>query len=80
MEDFIYPPDRESQHWPGITRQEMEVLKLLTQGMTNKQISVRLDISVQTVKNHTTSIYKKLKVQNRTQAVLVARQMGIVLF
>jgi DNA-binding NarL/FixJ family response regulator len=80
MEDFIVPHVSESQHWPGITRQEMEVLKLLAQGMTNRQIADDLDISVQTVKNHTTSIYKKLKVQNRTQAVLVARQMGIVLF
>ena len=68
------------RHWPGITRQEMEVLKLLGQGLTNRQISVRLEISVQTVKNHTTSIYRKLKVANRTQAVLVARQMGLVLF
>jgi len=79
MDEYTYENEAR-QHWLGITRQEIEVLKLLSQGMTNKQISARLEISVQTVKNHATSIYKKLKVANRTQAVLVAQQMGLVLF
>jgi len=48
--------------------------------MTNRQISGYLDITVQTVKNHTSSIYKKLRVQNRTQAVIIAKEMGLILF
>lgn len=80
MEEHIYPGDEAPQPWYGITRQETKILALLAQGMSNKQISVCLGVSVQTIKNHTSRIYKKLDVANRIQAVIVALQKGIVLF
>jgi len=80
MGDYPSSGSEVTQHWPGITRQEIKIIQLLAKGMTNRQISCHLDITVQTVKNHTSSIYKKLKVQNRTQAVIIAKEMGIVFF
>ncbi|TZE82271.1 response regulator [Calorimonas adulescens] len=55
-----------------LSTREVEVLNLLTQGLTNKEIAQKLLISEKTVKNHLYSIFKKLGVQDRTQAVLYA--------
>jgi LuxR family maltose regulon positive regulatory protein len=80
MTKYVAPPGGKAQRLRGITRQEAKILALLAEGMSNKQISACLGISVQTVKNHTSRIYKKLGVANRIQAVIVAQQMTIVLF
>jgi DNA-binding NarL/FixJ family response regulator len=55
-----------------LTRRELDVLGLLVQGKSNKDISVIMHISEKTVKNHLTSIFRKLAVRDRTQAVLYA--------
>lgn len=55
-----------------LTRRELEVLKLVAQGINNKDISENLFISEKTVKNHISSIFKKLNVNDRTQAALYA--------
>lgn len=55
-----------------LTRRELEVLKLVAQGINNKEISETLFISEKTVKNHISSIFKKLNVNDRTQAALYA--------
>jgi DNA-binding NarL/FixJ family response regulator len=52
-----------------LTDRETEVLNLLSRGLANKQIAVRLSISEHTVKFHVSSIYQKLNVTNRTEAV-----------
>ena len=59
---------------PGdqLTDRELEVLKLLTKGMLNKEIANALFISEKTVKNHISSIFRKLDVQDRTQAAVYA--------
>lgn len=57
---------------------EMEVLVSVTRGMSNKEIAVHLGISHQTVKNHVTSILRKLSVEDRTQAALYALRQGWV--
>lgn len=80
MGDYPSSGSEGTQHWPDITRQEIKIIQLLAQGMTNRQISCHLDITVQTVKNHTSSIYKKLGAANHIQAVIIAKEMGIVLF
>ena len=55
---------------PGLlSDREKQVLQLISEGMTNKEISTRLTISASTVENHIHHIYKKLKVTNRAQAV-----------
>lgn len=57
---------------------EMEVLSCVTQGMSNKEIARHLDISQQTVKNHITSILRKLRLEDRTQAAMFAVRQGWV--
>ena len=56
----------------GLSRRELEVLKLITDGMVNKQIALELFISEKTVKNHIASIFRKTDSQNRSQAVVYA--------
>ncbi|MEU4804920.1 LuxR C-terminal-related transcriptional regulator [Actinosynnema sp. NPDC023587] len=57
--------------WAGFTGRERGVAELLTQGLSNRMIARRLDISERTVKNHLNSIFHKLGVADRTQAVIV---------
>lgn len=61
-----------------LTAREKEVLKLVSQGASNQQIADKLFVREVTVKTHLNSIFKKLKVSNRTQAVLLAMQMRII--
>ena len=62
----------------SLTSREKDVLLLVTQGESNKSIASKLVLSEVTVKSHLNSIFKKLNVTNRTQAVLVAMQMHLV--
>jgi DNA-binding NarL/FixJ family response regulator len=64
--------------YDGMTRREIEILRLLGQGMTNKQIAYRLKISDKTVRNHISNFYSKLGVGDRSQAVLYAVRKGLV--
>ncbi len=59
-----------------LSPREMEILQLITRGMSNKEIGRELGISPQTVKNHITSILRKLAVNDRTQAALYALRRG----
>ena len=59
-----------------LSPREIEVLELVAGGRTNKEIAVKLDISNQTVKNHISSILRKLAVNDRTQAVVYAMRRG----
>ena len=61
-----------------LTLRQLEVLSRLCQGKTNKQIATELGLSEKTVKAHVTAIFKVLGVVNRTQAVLVARRIGMM--
>lgn len=62
----------------GLTKRELEVLRALAEGKSNKQIARALWLAEQTVKFHLTSIYRKLEVQGRTQAVYWAYRNGLV--
>lgn len=62
----------------SLTKREKDVLLLVTQGESNKSIADKLVLSEVTVKSHLNSIFKKLNVTNRTQAVLVAMQMNLL--
>jgi len=55
---------------PGISAREREVLELLSQGLSNKEIGDRLDVSQFTIKNHLARIFPKLRVRSRTAAVM----------
>jgi len=61
-----------------LSEREIEVLELIAQGKTNKEIAAQLIISPGTVKAHSSSIYRKLDVANRTEAVAAARQLNIL--
>jgi DNA-binding NarL/FixJ family response regulator len=59
-----------------LSPREVEILDNIAQGMTNKQVAYSLSISEQTVKNHMSSILRKLSVNDRTQAVVYAMRQG----
>jgi two-component system, NarL family, response regulator DegU len=61
-----------------LTPREMEILKYIGQGYLNKQIAVELGISEQTIKNHVTSILRKLNANARTEAVVLALRKGLI--
>lgn len=61
-----------------LSSREMEVLKLVTEGFTNSQVSQILSISVHTVKSHIINIFNKLGVSDRTQAAVQAIRLGII--
>ncbi|WP_119073047.1 response regulator [Aggregatilinea lenta] len=66
------------EHFVPLSPREMEILQYVTQGKSNKEIAQSLGISHQTVKNHMTSILKKLDVRDRTQAAVYALKRGWV--
>jgi LuxR family maltose regulon positive regulatory protein len=61
-----------------LSERELEVLALLAQGLTNREIASRLFLALNTVKAHTRNIYGKLDVHSRTQAVATARGLGLL--
>ena len=62
-----------------LTPRELEVLQLLAQGLPNKSIARHLDISEHTIKFHVNAIMSKLNAQSRTEAVVRATQLGLIL-
>lgn len=61
-----------------LTRRELEVLKLVAEGLFNKEIAYNLKISERTVKNHVSNIFKKISVADRTQAAVFAIKNNLV--
>ena len=61
-----------------LTPREKEILKCIARGYANKQIAYEFDISEQTIKNHVTSIMRKLTANSRTDAVVVAAKHGLI--
>lgn len=64
--------------YPRLGHRELEVLRLAAKGMTNKQISYKLNISENTVGVHLANIFRKLEVESRTEAILCAMKMGLL--
>ncbi len=69
--------ERYREQLAGLTGREEEILKLLATGESNREIGRRLFISEQTVKNHVASIFRKLQVNDRTKAALLAVKLGL---
>jgi len=62
----------------GLTKRQVEIIELLFQGKTNKEISSFLNLSTSTVRSHLTILFRQLNVKNRTEAVSVARDAGLL--
>jgi DNA-binding NarL/FixJ family response regulator len=61
-----------------LTPREIEILDYIARGYLNKQIAIELGISEQTIKNHVTSILRKLNANARTEAVVLAIKQGVI--
>ncbi len=78
MQYFGAPrPTGSSQPFPDLTEREREVLALIAQGYTNQAIAEKLVISPKTVRNHISSIFSKLQVTSRLEAILRAKDAGL---
>ncbi len=78
MQYFGAPrPPVPSQPFPDLTEREREVLSLIAQGYTNQAIAEKLVISPKTVRNHISSIFSKLQVTSRLEAILRAKDAGL---
>lgn len=78
MQYFGAPrPRGPSQPFPELTEREREVLSLIAQGYTNQAIAEQLVISPKTVRNHISSIFSKLQVTSRLEAILRAKDAGM---
>ncbi len=76
------PNQKKDIQYPGLieplTERELEVLQLITDGLSNKEIANKLVVTVGTVKTHTSNIYSKLNVQGRTKAIAKARELHLI--
>lgn len=70
--------NRAAQSALGITEREFEVLNLLAGGRSNKEIAAALDVSLNTVKTHVARLFEKLEAGRRTEAILRARELGLI--
>ena len=78
LQHMIRPAAPAASSLSALTEREMEVLRLLAQGKANKEIAAELVISERTVKFHVSSILRKLDAANRTEAVTLAAQHGLI--
>lgn len=62
----------------GLSKRELEVLELIAEGLSNNEIAARLFVSLNTIKTHSSKLFEKLEVSRRTQAVEVAKRIGII--
>jgi two-component system, NarL family, response regulator LiaR len=62
----------------GISKRELEVLQLISEGLSNQEIADRLFVSLNTVKTHSSNLFLKLDVKRRTQAVQKAKDLGVL--
>ena len=72
------PPERPSPLFDELTPRELEVLRLIAQGLKNREISAKLVISEKTVGNHISNIFTKLQVNDRSQAIVRALRGGLM--
>jgi DNA-binding NarL/FixJ family response regulator len=78
MSQFSALPSKQAPLVDDLTPRELEVLKLIGSGLTNRQIAEELVLSEKTVKNHINNIFSKLHVYDRGQAILYAIREGLV--
>jgi NarL family two-component system response regulator LiaR len=77
MRQFSAVPDEQTPLYDDLTPRELEVLKLIAEGLANREIAEELTISEKTVKNHINNIFSKLHINDRSQAMLYAIRKGL---
>jgi pimeloyl-ACP methyl ester carboxylesterase/DNA-binding CsgD family transcriptional regulator len=77
LRDFVVPEGSRPAHFDGLTPREAEILERIAQGLDNAQIAAHLGMSEKTVRNHITRIFDKLGVENRSRAIVLARERGL---
>jgi pimeloyl-ACP methyl ester carboxylesterase/DNA-binding CsgD family transcriptional regulator len=70
--------DGKAAVFPDLTRRERQILEHIARGLDNAQIAAHLDLSEKTVRNHITAVFDKIGVENRAQAIVQAREAGLV--
>jgi NarL family two-component system response regulator LiaR len=76
--DEPFVPDERKRDDLGITRRELEILELIAQGMSNREIAGKLYVSENTVKTHCSRAFDKLGAKRRTQAVQLGKEFGLL--
>jgi DNA-binding CsgD family transcriptional regulator len=71
-------PDEEKREALGITPRELEILELIAQGMSNREIAEKIFVSENTVKTHSGRVFDKLGAKRRTQAVRLGKEFGLL--
>ncbi len=74
---FLAPQSGGRPAFDGLTTREAQILERIAQGLDNAQIAAHLDMSEKTVRNHITRIFDKIGVENRSQAIVLARERGL---
>ena len=71
-------PDERKREDLHITRRELEILELIAQGLSNREIAKKLFVSENTVKTHSSRVFDKLGARRRTQAVQLGKEFGLL--
>ena len=74
----IFVPDEQRREDLGITRRELEILELVAEGLSNREIAGKLFVSENTVKTHCSRAFDKLGAKRRTQAVQLGKEFGLL--
>jgi pimeloyl-ACP methyl ester carboxylesterase/DNA-binding CsgD family transcriptional regulator len=75
---FVRPGLQQTEAFPDLTRRERQILAHIARGLDNLQIAAHLDLSEKTVRNHITAVFAKIGVESRAQAIVQAREAGLV--
>jgi len=70
--------NEEQQRQLGITKRELEILALIAEGLSNREIADKLFVSENTVKTHSSRLFDKLGAKRRTQAVQIGKEIGLI--
>ena len=73
-----FTPNESKREDLGITRRELEILELIAQGLSNREIAQKLFVSENTVKTHSSRVFDKLGAKRRTQAVQMGKELGLI--
>jgi DNA-binding CsgD family transcriptional regulator len=73
-----FTPNTRVRETLGVSERELQVLELLAEGRSNKEIASRLNVSPNTVKTHVAKLFEKLSAKRRTEAIVRARELGMI--